>query len=148
MSQEHTEPTLRRRDFTDVDRETDTILKARIEPSTRGTYANGNIRFMIWLYDQSHTNHKYDHLLQPVLLDAMVTADSQDRQTITTRGAPSKAQTHLRALCRSSLLDIKSESECTHPIKLAKLDFRVFSRYLATFKKKHPKEKVWPPRWC
>ena len=132
MSHEHTEPTTRRGDFTDVDHETDTILKDRIDPSTRGTYANGNIHFMIWLYNQSQDYDEYDHLLQPVLLDAMVTADSQDRQTITTRGAPSKARTHLRALCRSSLLDIKSELECTHPIKLAKLDFRVFSRYVAT----------------
>ena len=98
-SQEHTEPTTCRGDFTDVDRETDTILKARIEPSTRGTYANGNIRFMIWLYDQSHYYDEYDHLLQPVLLDAMVTADFQDRRTITAKDAPSKARTHLRALC-------------------------------------------------
>ena len=62
MSQEHTKPTTRRRDFMDVDCETDTILKARIEPSTRGTYANGNIRFLIWLYNQSHEYDEYDHL--------------------------------------------------------------------------------------
>ena len=79
MSQEHTKATTCRRDFTDVDRETDTILKARIEPSTRSTYANGNIYFLIWLYNQSHEYDEYDHLLQPSLLDAMVTADSQDR---------------------------------------------------------------------
>ena len=80
MSQEHNNPTKRRREFTYVDRETDTILKARIEPLTRGTYANDNICFMIWLYDQSH---EYDHLLQPKLLDTMTNVDSEDKQTLT-----------------------------------------------------------------
>ena len=75
MSQEHTEPTNRPGDFTDVDHETDIILKARIEPSTHGTYANGNIYFMIWLYNQSHNYEEYDHLRQPVLIDTMINAD-------------------------------------------------------------------------
>ena len=145
MSQEHTEPTNRCGDFTDVDRETDTILKARIKPSTRGTYANDNIRFMIWLYNQSH---KYDHLIQPKLLDTMTNVDSEDKQTLTKKGKPFKASTHLHTLCLSSLCDIKSKIEVTQTIKLAMLNFQVFLRYLATFKKNHPKEKVWPPRWC
>ena len=59
MSEEYTKPTTRCGDFTDVDHETDTILKARIEPSTHGIYANGNICFMIWLYGQSHKYHQY-----------------------------------------------------------------------------------------
>ena len=142
MSQEHIESTNHCPDFIDVDRETDTILKARIKPSTRGTYANDNIRFMIWLYDQSH---EYDHLLQPKLLDGMTNMDSRDKQTLTKQGKPSIARTHLRTLYGSSLCNIKPKMEATHPIKLAMLDFQVFSRYLATFKKPS-EQKAWLPR--
>ena len=69
------------------------------------------------------------------MLLAMVNVDSEDTQSLMQRGTPSKAQTHLCALCRSSLLDIESEMEATYPIKLAMLDFQVFLRYLATFRK-------------
>ena len=128
-----------RNDYADADCETNSILKARIKPSTRGTYARGNIRFMMWLYDQSDDYH---HLFQPNLLCTMTNTALDDARTLTKSGNPSKAQTNLCGVCRSSLFQIKPELEETHPIKLTTLDFQVFSRYLATLKKPSTRRSV------
>jgi len=119
--------------FMAADAETKAILHGRVASSSRTSYDNRNINFMLWLYDNQD---RTPTLLEPLLVPELDLADEEDKARRTTRGRPSKSRTSLRNACKLALGRIEPSDQTSHPIKLKELDFVVFSRYLATFKKK------------
>ena len=119
--------------FAAVDAETMQILKGRVSDGSRTSYETGNIRFLVWIFD-----NKEDHggLLKSSLLGEMNTAHEKDRARRTKAGRPSKLRDALRAVCRSWLKAITPNEPETHPVELGALTFTIFARYLATFKKR------------
>ena len=119
--------------FAAVDAETAQIVKGRVINSSCNCYESGNIKFLVWVY-----NNKEDHsgLLKPSLLCAMETAHKTDRARRTRAGRPSKLRDALRAVCRSWLKAITSNKPETHPVELGALTFTIFVRYLVTYKKR------------
>ena len=119
--------------FVVADAETKAILHGRVASSSRLSYDNRNVNLMIWLYDN---RDRTPALLEPLLMPELNRADEEDKARRTTRGRPTKSRTSLRDACKLALGRIEPNSHTSHPIKLKDLDFVVFSRYLATFKKK------------
>ena len=93
-------------EMADVDCETAAVMKERVATSTRDGYERRNINFMIWFFDNLK---KYPNLLET-------------RESI-------------RAMCRKVLREINSGVMNTISIKLEKLNFKVYARFLSTFKK-------------
>ena len=115
-----------------MDKETDDVMKERVAKSTRGGYDSRNVSFMVWYFDRGE---KYRYLFNPNLLPILRDADLKDKQRTTKKGKPSKKRDHLRAACQEALTNINAEQPETIPINLEQLDFKVFTRYLSTFKK-------------
>ena len=119
--------------FAAVDAETTQILKGRVSDGSRNSYETGNIKFLVWIFD-----NKEDHggLLKSSLLGAMETAHEKDRARRTKAGRPSKLRDYLRAVCRKWLKAITPSDPETHPVELRSLTFTIFARYLGTYKKR------------
>jgi hypothetical protein len=125
--------------FAEMDRDTTDVLKERVAPSSRLGYERRNITFMIWLFNNRGS---FSHLLEPFILEQMKTAYSQDKARRTKSGRPSKSRECLRDTCRRVLRSINPEVASSMPVKLELLDFKTFSRFLSTFKKRVKKRKV------
>jgi hypothetical protein len=108
-------------------------MQMRVAPSTQSSYLGRNITFMVWLFDR---RLKYSELLEQSLIPKMVDAFNLDCSIRTKKGKQSKKQEHLRRVCSDSLESIVQSDVATVPVKLDKLSFAIFSRYLGTFKKK------------
>jgi hypothetical protein len=115
-----------------LDNDTAGVMEMRVAPSTRSGYLGRNITFMVWLFDR---RLKYDAILEPTLLPKLEDAYNLDRIIRTKKGKQSKKREHLRNVCRESLVSIVQSNEATVPVKLEKLSFEIFSRYLGSFKK-------------
>ena len=72
----------------------------------------------------------------------MEIAHVKDRVWRTKKGQPSKTRDSLRAVCRKALRSIDPEVVVTIPVKLEHLEFKIFARFLATFKKKVKKRNI------
>ena len=84
--------------FAAVDAKTMQILKGRVSDGSRNSYETGNIKFLVWIFD-----NKEDHggLLKSSPLRAMETAHEKDRARRTKADCPGKLRDELRAVCRS-----------------------------------------------
>ena len=122
--------------FDVVDAETRAVMQSRVNPSVRAKYERENVKFILWLFDnQEH----YGAIMKPALLETLGQQHELDRARQTSRGRGSKLRDHVRGTIRQWLRAIDAERSETHPIELADLTFTVYSRYLATFKKKASK---------
>ena len=119
--------------FMAADTETKAILYGRVASSSRSSYDNRNVNFMLWLYDN---RDRTPTLLEPLLMPELDVADEEDKARRTAKGRPSTSRNSLRAACKLALGHIEPSDQTSHPIKLKELDFVVFSRFLATFKKR------------
>ena len=115
-----------------LDNDTAGVMEMRVAPSTRSGYLGRNITFMVWLFDR---RLKYGAILEPTLLPKLEDAYNLDRTIRTKKGKPSKKREHLRNVCRESLVSIVQSEESTVPVKLERLSFEIFTRYLGSFKK-------------
>ena len=97
---------------------------------------------MIWLFD---SGKNYQDLLQGSVAESIRTAYLKDRARKTKKGRRSKKRDHLRQFCREALVAISPEDPSTHPVMLERLSFKIFSRWLSTFKKKVTKRKAVQP---
>ena len=88
---------------------------------------------MVWLFD---SGEKYQHLLEPSILLEMNAADQKDKDRKTKKGTASKKRDYLRASCTRALTAINPSVEVSIPVKLEVLEFKVFTRFLSTFKKR------------
>ena len=118
--------------FNDVDAETRQVMRNRVNPGVNLKYETENVKFMIWLFD--NRDH-YSRLLKPALLNDLAAAAALDRARKTKAGRASRLRDHIRAHCRRWLGAVDAERPDTHPIELAALTWRVYCRYLNTFKK-------------
>ena len=121
----------------DIDLETDletaAVMKQRVEKSTREGYEQCNLLFTIWLFD----NHrKYPKTLEPNLYHELKTHDVMDKVRMTRNGKKSKSRESIRKACQNALRGIKPGVDQLILLKLDLLDFKVFSRFLSTFKKR------------
>ena len=124
--------------FSVVDNETRAVMQSRMGQKARGTYERGNIRFLVWLFDN---REHYGALLKPRLLEELEPQHELDQERTTAAGRPCKLRDYVRTTCREWLKKAVPGRPETHPIELADLEFVVFARYLATFEKraaKHP----------
>ena len=89
--------------FAAVDAETMQILKGHVSNGSRDSYKTGNIRFLVWIFD-----NKEDHggLLKSSPHRAMETVHETDRARRTKACRPSKLRNELCAVCRSWLKEI------------------------------------------
>ena len=78
---------------------------------------------------------KYPNLLEPTIASQMEAARAKDSQRRTKNGQPSKSKENIRAACRKVLRAINSAVVNKIPIKLEKLHFKIYARFLSTFKK-------------
>jgi len=88
---------------------------------------------------QYHTTHPDIipfHMLQR--MDAAQTTDAARR---TGSGRKSNSRKSLRDLCRKLLRSINPEDPSSRPVKLDLLTFKIFARFLSTFKKSVKKRK-------
>jgi hypothetical protein len=118
----------------DKDAETKELMKNYIADSTQGSYANRQVNFLLWVFDlyQQSTNLG---VLKESTVERMKEADAEDKARRTRAGRPSKKRTSLRNLIKHLLQQVDSEDEDTIFIRLDKLAFKQFTRYLARFKK-------------
>lgn len=116
-----------------IDLETAAVMKERVAESTRGGYDSRNVTFMVWLFD---SGERYQHLLEPRVLADMKVAHQKDQGRKTKKGNPSKKRDYLRASCTRALAAIDPTIKETIPVKLEALEFKVFTRFLSTFKKR------------
>jgi len=116
-----------------IDLETAAVMKERVAESTRGGYDSRNVTFMVWLFD---SGERYQHLLGPSVLADMKVAHQKDQGRKTKKGKPSKKRDYLRASCTRALAAIDPTIKETIPVKLEALEFKVFTRFLSTFKKR------------
>ena len=99
----------------------------------REGYERRNILFTIWLFD----NHrKCPNLLEPNLFDDLKTHDTMDKARTTKNGKQSKSRESIRKACRNALREIKPGVDQSITVKFDLLDFKVFLRFLSTFKKR------------
>ena len=118
--------------FSVVDDETRAVMQSRVGEKARDTYERGNIKFLVWLFD----NHEdYSALLKPRLLEELKAQHEIDQGRTTAAGRPCKLRDYVRNTCREWLRKAVPGRPETHPIELADLEFVVFARFLATFKK-------------
>ena len=123
----------------DIDRETANFIKERVATSTRDGYERRNINFMIWFFDNLK---KYPNLLEPTIASQMEAACAKYSQRRTKNDRPSKSRESIRATCRKVLRALNSGVVNTTPIKLEKLNFKVYARFLSTFKKTVKKRNI------
>lgn len=122
-----------------MDRETADVMKERVAKSTRGGYDSRNVTFMVWLFDKGD---QYRHLIEPSIIPSMEAAHERDKQRRTKKNKPSKKRDYLRNVCTATLKAIDPSDESTIPIKLGILEFKIFTRFLSTFKKTIKKRKI------
>ena len=115
-----------------MDRETAAVLKERVAKSTRGGYDGRNVSFMLWLFDSGDS---YQELLQPSVLEKMRAGNAKDKARKNKNGSPCKRRDHIRSCCIEAIDEIDPEIPQTCPINLESLTFKIFSRFLSTFKK-------------
>ena len=72
----------------------------------------------------------------------MEAARANDSQRRTKNGRPSKSRESIRATCRKVLRALNSGVVNTIPIKLEKINFKVFARFISTFKKTFNKRNI------
>mmetsp|Transcript_53132 Transcript_53132/g.112917 ORF Transcript_53132/g.112917 Transcript_53132/m.112917 type:complete len:257 (-) Transcript_53132:345-1115(-) len=108
-------------------------MKERVATSTCDGYEGRNISFMVWLFDMGKN---YRHLFAPRIIPWMEAAHAKDKKRKTKKGYASKKRDHLRDACQAALQGIKPSDVTTIPVCLEQLDYRIFTRYLSTFKKK------------
>ena len=123
----------------EMDLETDAVMKQRVADSTRGGYNGRNVSFMIWLFDN---DDKYHHLLEPAIVPRLEEGHAKDKARRTKRGKPSVKRDYLREACLEALVNNDPTDPKSMPIKLESLEFRVFTRFLSTFKKQVKKRKT------
>ena len=123
----------------DIYRETAAVMKEQVETSTRDGYERRNINLMIWFFDNLK---KYPNLLEPTIASQMEAARAKDSQRRTKNGRLSKSRESICATCRKVLKAINSGVVNTIPIKLEKLNFKVYARFLSTFKKTVKKRNI------
>ena len=87
---------------------------------------------MIWLYD-NHTTHP--DVIPFHMLQRMHVAQMTDSSRRTASGRKSKSRKSLRAVCRNMLRSITPEDPSSRPVNLDLLTFKIFARFLSTFKK-------------
>ena len=114
-----------------IDEEIAEFMKARVADSTRSSYISRLTTLIIWILADP-TRH---YLLNPTILQLLLDADKVDKSTKTKRGRRSKKRTHLRNAIKGILEDVDQSQAHTIPVVLGKLSFKLFSRYLSTFKK-------------
>ena len=116
--------------FASVDAETAQILKGRVSNNSRNCYESGNIKFLVWVYD-----NKEDHsrILKSSLLCTTETAYKTDRVRRARAGRPSKLHDALRAVCRSWLKETTLNDPETYTNDLEAFTFTMFACYLGTY---------------
>ena len=124
-----------------MDRETAAALKERVEKSTCGGCDGRNVSFMLWLFD---SGEMYQELLQPGVLEKMCDDYAKDTARRNKNGSPCKKRDYIRASCIETIGTIDPEIPQTLPVHLESLSFKVFSRYLSTFKKRVKKRSLHP----
>ena len=122
-----------------IDCDTAAVMKERAATSTCDGYERRNINFMIWFFDNLK---KYPNLLEPTIASQMEAACAKYSQRRTKNDRPSKSRESIRATCRKVLRAINSVVVNTIPIKLEKLNFKVYARLLSTSKKTVKKRNI------
>ena len=101
--------------------------------SSCNCYESGNIKFLVWVYENTENN---DGLLKLSLLRAMETTNETDRERSTRAGRPSKLRNALRVVCRIRLKAITPNKPKTQLVELGALSFTIFTCFLVTYKKR------------
>ena len=123
----------------DIDFETAAVIKQQVETSTRDGYERRNINFMICFFDNLKI---YPNPLEPTIDSQMEATRSKDSQRRTKNVRPCKSRESIRATRRKVLRAINSGVVNTIPIKLEKLNFKDYARFLSTFKKTVKKRNI------
>ena len=115
-----------------LDAETIAVLNARLANSTRAKYNWSLIKFLRWLFDNSHI---FPGILNPDLVAALLEANELDRGVRRKDGSPSTKRDHNKATSLAFLNGIDQQNPITFPIDFELLTFNVFAAYLKTFKR-------------
>ena len=119
-------------DDTEIDKETENVMKARVSGTSRKNYLGRNITFILWLFDN---RNKYGALLEALFLIDLGHQHAVDQNTLNHDGTVSKRRKMVRSCIKTKLLSIRAGVEATFPVILRNLTFTIVSRYLGTFKK-------------
>ena len=128
-SAEHLSPD---QQFDEVDAETRRVMQNRVNPGVKVKYETENVKFILWLFDN---REHYGALLKPALVEELAVQHELDRERRTSDGHPSKLRDHVCSTCQEWLRRADADTPTTHPIELRDLTFKIYSRFLNTFKK-------------
>ncbi len=131
---EEQEPTTLGQQFApdQMDAEIREVLQARVADASRKTYDDYNTRLIRFLFD--HCN-EFPNVINPSIMGELSIAHDNERNTRTSRGAPSKKRLHINSTIRKALSTINPADTATHPLLLEKLSFYIIACFMKTFSK-------------